>query len=74
MRLTWHKHLLGPFGIGGTVWQSRRRRPRREVYRRRPRREVYHGTLPGWKCPHNHSRMDLAVSCAQREERRRAAA
>lgn len=65
MRLTWHKHLLGPFGIGGTIWQSRRRRPKREVY---------HGTLPGWTCPHNHSRMDLAVACAQREERRRACA
>jgi hypothetical protein len=66
MRLTWHRHLLGPFGIGGTIWQSRRRRPRREVY---------HGTLPGgWTCPHNHSREDTAIACAQREERRRACA
>ena len=68
MRLTWHKHLLGPFGVGGTIWQSKRRRLRGA------KRKVYHGTLPGWKCQHNHSRMDLAVACAQREERRRAAA
>ena len=34
----------------------------------------YHGTLPGWKCPHNHSREDLAVDCANREARRRPAA
>jgi hypothetical protein len=60
MRLGWRIHLLGPFSVGGTVWRSRRRRGR-----------VYHGTLPGWKCPHSHSRMDLAVACAQREARRR---
>jgi hypothetical protein len=59
MRLGWHVHLLGPFSVGGTIWRSRRRR------------RGYHGTLPGWKCPHNHSRMDLAMACAQREERRR---
>ena len=60
-RLSWHVHLLGPFGVGGTIWQSRRR----------SRRKVYHGTLPGWTCPHNHARDDLAVACAQREARRR---
>ncbi len=32
---------------------------------------AYHGTLPGWKCPHNHSRPDLATACARREARRR---
>jgi hypothetical protein len=62
MRLTWHRHRLGPFGVGGTIWQPRRRRPRREVY---------HGTPPGgWTCPHNHQREDTALACAQREARR----
>jgi hypothetical protein len=66
MRLYWHKHLLGPFGIGGTIWRSKRRRPRRKVY---------HATLPGgWTCPHNHRREDTAVECARREARRRTAA
>jgi hypothetical protein len=59
MRLGWFVHLPGPFGIGGTIWRSKRR--------------GYHGTLPGWQCPHNHSRMDLAVACAEREARRRGA-
>jgi hypothetical protein len=54
----------GPFRLSGTNW---RLKPRRRG-RRAP---VYHGTLPGWKCPHNHSREDLAVACAQREARRR---
>jgi hypothetical protein len=62
MRFGWHVHLLGPFGVGGTIWQSKRRRPRRTVY---------HGTLPGWQCPHNHQREDTAITCAQREARRR---
>ena len=62
MRFGWHVHLLGPFSVVGTTWQSKRRRPRWPVY---------HGTLPGWKCPHNHSRMDLAVACAESEARRR---
>lgn len=26
MRLGWHVHLIGPFGIGGTVWRSKPRR------------------------------------------------
>lgn len=26
MRLGWHVHLLGPFYLGGTIWQSKRRR------------------------------------------------
>lgn len=64
MRLGWRVHLLGPLYVGGTVWQSRRRR----------RPMVYHGTLPGWQCPHDHRREDTAVACAQREQRRRALA
>jgi hypothetical protein len=62
MRLGWHIHLFGPFSVGGTLWRSKRRR------------RGYHGTLPGWKCPHGHSRPDLAEACAQREARRRQAA
>ena len=33
------------------------------------RGRAYHGTLPGWTCPHNHSRPDLAEACAQRHAR-----
>jgi hypothetical protein len=61
MRLGWRIPLGGPFSLSGTVWRSKRRR-----------RRGYHGTLPGWQCPHNHSRENLAVACAQREARRRA--
>jgi hypothetical protein len=60
MRIGWRIPLPGPFSVGGTVWRSKPRR-----------RRGYHGTLPGWKCPHNHSRPDLAEACAQREARRR---
>jgi hypothetical protein len=60
MRIGWHIPLPGPFSVGGTLWRSKPRR-----------RRGYHGTLPGWKCPHNHSRPDLAEACAQREARRR---
>jgi hypothetical protein len=61
MRFGWHINLPGPFGLGGTIWQSRPRR-----------RPVYHGTLPdGWECPHNHRREDTAIDCANRELRRR---
>lgn len=63
MRLGWRKHLLGPFYLGGTIFQTRRRR--------RPRAQTYHGTLPGWQCVHEHRRPDTATACAQREERRR---
>jgi hypothetical protein len=62
MRIGWHIPLPGPFSIGGTLWRSKSRR-----------RRGYHGTLPGWKCPHNHSRPDLARACANREAARRAA-
>ena len=55
MRISWSLPLPGPFRVGGTVWRSGRR--------------GYHGTLAGWKCPHNHSRMDLAVACANRHAR-----
>lgn len=65
MRLGWHIPLGGPFSLSGTIWRSKRRRKRAPAF---------HGTLPGWKCPHNHSRQDLAIACAQREVRRRAAA
>jgi len=71
MRIGWHVRLLGPIGVGGTIWRSKRRRSRS---RRAP---YWHGTLPGgWggkgTCPHNHQREDLATACAQREARRRA--
>jgi hypothetical protein len=49
MRLGWFIHLPGPFGIGGTIWRSKRRR------------RGYYGTLPGRKCPHNHQREDTAM-------------
>lgn len=63
MRLYWHKHLFGPFGIGGTIWRSKRRR------RRQP---VWHAQLPdGWRCPHDHRREDTADACRDRELRRR---
>jgi hypothetical protein len=64
MRIGWHVPLPGPFYAGGTVWRSK------------PRQHGYHGTLanPYWKCPHNHSRPDLAQACADREARRRAPA
>ena len=64
MRLGWHVHLFGPFGVGGTIWRSRPRR-----------RRVYHGTLPdGWTCRHDHRREDTAIACAEHEARRRQAA
>jgi len=70
VRIGWHIPLPGPFSIGGTVWRSKSRRSRS---RTRPRtaaaRGGYHGTLPGWTCPHNHSRPDLAEACAQRYAR-----
>ena len=56
MRLGWHVHLLGPFGVGGTIWRSRGRRHRAQTY---------HGTLPGWQCEHNHRRPDTAEACAR---------
>jgi hypothetical protein len=62
IRLGWHKHLLGPFGIGGTI--------ARVTFG--PRRTVYHGKLPdGWRCPHDHERQDTADACRDRELRRR---
>ena len=55
MRIGWHVHLLGPFGIGGTVWRSK---PGRKG-------PVYHGKLPGGRpCPHDHRRLDTAEACA----------
>lgn len=61
MRIGWRIGLPGPFYIGGTLYRSKRRR-----------RGGYHGRLPdGWRCPHNHSREDLAAECARREARRR---
>jgi hypothetical protein len=64
MRLGWRVGLPGPFYIGGTLWRSARRR--------RARGRFYHGTLPGWTCPHNHTRPDTALACARAERRRRA--
>lgn len=66
MRLGWSVRIFGPLRLSGTLWRSKRRRSRR-------RGPVYHGTLPGWKCPHNHSRPDLAEACARREAARRKA-
>lgn len=63
MRLGWHIPLPGPFSLSGTLWRSRRRRAR-----------VYRGTLPGWRCPHDHRREDTAIECARREARRRVGA
>lgn len=65
MRLGWHVHLLGPFGVGGTIWQSKRRR------RRTPYWSGVHSALPGWKCPHHHQREDTAAGCGNREYARR---
>jgi hypothetical protein len=62
MRLGWSIPLPGPFRIGGTIWRS--------GGRRRSRAPVWHGTLPGWRCPHNHRREDTARACAQRQARR----
>lgn len=62
MRLGWRVHLLGPFYLSDTIWSSKRRH----------HGPVYHGSLPGWKCPHDHRREDTAKACAQREARRRA--
>lgn len=62
MRIWWSLPLPGPFRVGGTVWRSK------------SRRRGYHGVhsaLPGWQCPHNHSRLDLATECANQEARRR---
>lgn len=61
MRLGWDVHLFGPLYLSDTIWRSRRR----------PRGKVWHGTLPGWNCPHNHTREDTAVECARREQQRR---
>ena len=58
MRIGWRIPLPGPFYLGGTVWQSKRRNA-----------PYYSGTLPGWKCPHHHRREDTAVACARRQER-----
>jgi len=57
--------LHGPFYLSQTLWRSRRRR--------RPHAQTYHGTLPGWRCPHDHRREDTALECARRERNRRAA-
>jgi hypothetical protein len=62
MRIGWRIPLPGPFYLGGTVWQSKRHRPRRPAF---------HGTLPGWECPHFHTRPDTAKACADREAGRR---
>jgi hypothetical protein len=68
MRIGFSIPLPGPFRLSGTVWRSKRRRRRGRTW---------HGTLPAgnghraWRCPHNHSRPDLARDCARREARRR---
>jgi hypothetical protein len=61
VRLGWSVGA-GPLRLGGTIFRTRSRRPRGKHYT---------GTLPGWKCPHRHARIDLAVDCADREARRR---
>jgi hypothetical protein len=63
MRFGWSIPLPGPFYLAGTIWRSKRRRARRQVW---------HGTLPdGFRCPHNHTRPDTATACANAEARRR---
>jgi hypothetical protein len=61
MRLGMSVHLWGPFYMSDTLWRSKPRH----------RGRTYHGTLGDWKCPHNHTREDLAVECARQEARRR---
>jgi hypothetical protein len=61
MRITWSLPLPGPFRIGGTLWRSKRR----------PRGKTWHGTLPGWKCHHDHRTVEAARECAAREQRKR---
>jgi hypothetical protein len=58
MRLGWHLGW-GPLTLSDTIWRSRRRRP------------AWAATLPGWQCPHRHTREDTALACRQRELRRR---
>src|SRR5690349_17186296 len=62
MRIWWSLPLPGPFRVGGTAWRSNSR----------PGYHGVHSELPGWKCPHNHSRLDRAVACANREAGRQA--
>jgi hypothetical protein len=60
MRIGWSIPLPGPFWIGGTLWQSKRRT------------RYYNGTLPdGWRCRHHHQREDTALACANQEAKRR---
>lgn len=56
MRLSWH-FGWGPFTLSDTIWRSRRK--------------AYAAVLPGWQCPHRHTREDTALTCRQRELRRR---
>lgn len=56
---------FGPFYIG-EVWRSSGRHSRRHL------RQSYSGTLPGWRCFHDHRTQGAALRCARREEARRA--
>jgi hypothetical protein len=58
MRFWWSLHW-GPFGVGDTIWRSKRRQ------------RWYVAKLPGWECKHHHTREDTAEECALRELRRR---
>ena len=66
MRIGWRIPLPGPFSVSGTVWRSKPRRRSKPGHPAQQRQRGYNGTLQGWTCPHNHSRPDLAVACAQR--------
>jgi len=53
--------LPGPFGYSKRIGGRKRGK----------RQPAYHGTLPGWKCEHNHRTESAAKACADREARSR---
>jgi len=54
--------LPGPFGYSKRIGGHKRKRSRQPVYQ---------GTLPGWRCEHNHRTESAAKACADKEARRR---
>jgi hypothetical protein len=61
MRLGWRIGLPGPFSIGGTLWRSKRRRPRKRYF--------YGYLADGSHCPHHHTRVDTAQACTRKNKR-----